>query len=190
MKRIIDVLLSLAAIIVLLPLFIIISCAVLISSGWPIFYIHNRVGKDRRQFRLIKFRTMVNNADALKPTLATQNEATFPFFKIKNDVRITKIGRILRKTSLDELPQLFNILIGDMSIVGPRPVLIDESAFLNNSRFTVRPGLTGPTQIYRDKKLSLDEMNKLEMDYVQSKHKLIVDLCIICKTLRVVFKGQ
>lgn len=189
MKRFLDVSFALVAILVLFPLFVVVSCSILATSGRPIFYVQSRIGKSKRQFRLIKFRTMVNNADALKVSLFDKNEATFPFFKIKDDSRITPIGKFLRKTSLDELPQLFNVLIGDMSIVGPRPVLIEEATFLNDRRFTVRPGITGPTQIYRDKNLSLGERDQLELTYTRSKHKLCTDLRIILKTLRVVFKG-
>ena len=190
MKNFFDKAFALTAIILLSPLFLIVSCLILVTSSRPIFYIQDRVGKNKKIFRLIKFRTMVKNADELKASLSKQNEAVFPFFKIKNDSRITPIGKFLRKTSLDELPQLFNVLRGDMSIVGPRPVLPEEALFLEDYRFDVRPGITGPTQIYRDKKLSLDKRNQLELYYIQRKHKLLTDLRIILKTLCVVFKGE
>lgn len=186
MKRSAEVILSAAAIIILSPLLVIISLAILISSGWPIFYVQERVGKDKKVFRLIKFRTMVRNADALKAYMWNENEAVYPFFKINKDTRITKIGRILRKLSLDELPQLFNVLMGDMAFVGPRPVLREEAAHLNELRFTVRPGITGPTQIYRNKQMGLNERNKLEIEYIQNKN----DLSLILKTFKVVFKGE
>lgn len=186
MKRSAEVILSAATIIILSPLLVIISLAVLISSGWPIFYVQERVGKDKKVFRLIKFRTMVRNADALKAQMWNENEAVYPFFKINKDTRITKIGKALRKLSLDELPQLFNVLIGDMAFVGPRPVLKEEAAHLNELRFMVRPGITGPTQIYRNKQMDLNERNKLEIEYIQNKN----DLSLILKTFKVVFKGE
>lgn len=190
MKRVFDVIFSFTAIIILSPLLLLISLLVLITSGRPIFYLQNRVGKDRKQFRLIKFRSMVKNADELKVKMFAQNEATFPYFKIKNDSRITPIGKFLRKTSLDELPQLFNVLKGDMSIVGVRPVLPEEAVHLEDFRFTAEAGITGATQLYRDKKLSLKGISQIEKEYIHRKHKFWGDILIIFKTFRVVFKGE
>ena len=190
MKRFFDVALSLCAIILLIPLFIVVSCLILITSGRPIFYVQKRVGMNRRRFKMYKFRTMVKNADALKDTLAEQNEEMFPFFKVKNDPRITKLGKILRKTSIDELPQLFNVLKGDMSIVGPRPLLPMESYYFEDERFDVLPGITGPTQIYRDKRMGVAERERIERDYILSKHQMLADMRIILKTVGVVFKGE
>lgn len=189
MKRFCDIVLSLLALIVLSPLFVFIGIAIFIDSGAPIFYTQTRVGKGRKTFRLIKFRTMVKNADKIKAELYAQNEAAFPYFKIKNDSRITRVGKFLRKTSLDELPQLINIIKGEMSIVGCRPVFPEEAVHLKDIRFTVNAGLTGATQIHRNENLPLDEIERLEAEYVNHPNKFWADLCIILKTFKVVFKG-
>lgn len=190
MKRTFDLVVSVLALIVLSPLFVIVAIAILIDSGAPIFYTQTRVGKRRKPFRLIKFRTMVKNADKLKSKMYSQNEAAFPYFKIRNDSRITKVGKFLRRTSIDELPQLFNIIKGDMSIVGCRPVLPQEASYLKDIRFEVDAGLTGITQIHRNENLALDEIERLEAEYVNSTKRMWLDLCIIFKTFKVVFKGQ
>ena len=118
------------------------------------------------------------------------NEANFPFFKCSSDPRVTPIGRILRKTSIDEIPQLINILKGEMSFVGPRPVLPEEAKYIIDEHFWVKPGLTGPTQIHREKNLTLEEYNLLDREFVNSKHPIWRDLVIILKTFKVVFKGE
>lgn len=190
MKRLFDIVLALCALIILSPILAAAALAVLICSGRPIFYVQERVGKGGRIFRIIKFRTMVRDADELKATLLSENEAPFPFFKIKNDSRITQIGRILRRTSIDELPQLFCVLRGDMSIVGPRPVLKEEAEHLDALRFTVHPGLTGPTQIYRGVRITPSERAMLESEYILAEHRLLTDMRIILATVRVVFRGE
>ena len=183
-----NIIIALILLIVLSPLFIIVSLLILILDGKPIFYTQERVGKDKRIFKIFKFRTMVNNADELKNQLLSENEATFPFFKIREDKRITKIGKILRKTSIDELPQLINVIKGDMSFVGVRPILKEEMPYLSEERFLVNAGMTGPTQILRGEKLTLDEINEVESKYAKNKN-ILNDLKIVFKTFLVIFKG-
>lgn len=189
MKRILDIIFSLLLIILLSPLFLILSFMILVSCGRPIFFKQKRVGKDRKEFILYKFRSMVQNAEQEKYKLLQFNEAAPPFFKMKDDPRITPIGRVLRKLSLDELPQLFNILKGDMSFVGPRPTIVEEARYLSGTRFKCRPGLTGPTQIFREKVLNLNEIQELEDNYV-NKNSIFNDFIIVLKTFAVVFKGE
>lgn len=188
-KRILDIVFSLLAIIVLSPLLLIIGLLVLISGGRPIIYKQIRIGKNGKPFTLYKFRTMYNDADERKAELLDRNEVSFPYFKISNDPRITPIGRFLRKFSLDELPQLFNILKGEMSFVGVRPVLAEEAPFLDQNRFRLIPGLTGPAQLHRHKKLSLQEITALENDYIDN-YNLLTDIKIFFKTFKIFYKGQ
>ena len=145
-KRILSILCSVISIIVLSPLFIIISLVVKISSKGSVFFIHERIGFQGKKFKLIKFRTMVDNAeDMIAAFTPEQKKEWEENFKLKDDPRITKIGKFLRKTSLDELPQLINILKGDMSFVGPRPIVEDELSWYGDNKeklLSVKPGLT------------------------------------------------
>jgi lipopolysaccharide/colanic/teichoic acid biosynthesis glycosyltransferase/dTDP-glucose pyrophosphorylase len=149
-KRIMDLFLSAAGIILLLPLFLLITIAVKIDSPGPVFYKQKRCGKGGKLFRMLKFRTMVYNAEDLQPELLSKNEVDGPLFKISNDPRVTKLGRILRETSLDEIPQFLNVLKGEMSLVGPRPLIMDEMKFSQtwrDTRLKIKPGITGLWQI-------------------------------------------
>ncbi|MDB5038353.1 MAG: glycosyl transferase [Bacteriovoracaceae bacterium] len=182
-----------AALIVLLlaPVFILVSLAILILSGRPIFYSQKRIGKDGSEFRIFKFRTMVNGAHSLKSQLQHMNFMTGPFFKIKNDPRITREGKFLRKWSLDELPQLFNVLAGDMSLVGPRPMLPEEIRELNcEDILSVPPGLTGLWQVSGRNEV-VDFKQKLALDriYVQKKN-FFFDLLILMKTFKAVVASR
>jgi lipopolysaccharide/colanic/teichoic acid biosynthesis glycosyltransferase len=144
-KRIMDLTLSLLAMPIVLPLFVIIALAIKIESpGGPIIFTQNRTGKSGRRFKMYKFRTMVPNAEELKKQLAHLNELQWPDFKITNDPRVTRVGKFLRKTSLDELPQIINVIRGDMSLVGPRPTSFDASTYQlwQTARLDVKPGLT------------------------------------------------
>lgn len=188
-KRLLDIFLSILCLIVFCPLFILTTLFILVLDGGPVFFTQERVGRYRKPFKIIKFRTMVKDAEAQLPQLQEYNEATLPFFKIKNDKRITKLGKILRKLSIDELPQLINILKGDMSFVGPRPILPQETQGVPICRFEYRPGLTGPTQIYRNKNLSIMEIEQLEKSYV-IHYSLLLDCKILFKTIKVVAKGS
>jgi lipopolysaccharide/colanic/teichoic acid biosynthesis glycosyltransferase len=144
-KRMLDVALSTVGLVVLSPLLLLIALAIVIDSGRPVLYSQSRTGFEGRVFRIWKFRTMVRNAEARRAELLELNEAPYPAFKIRNDPRLTRIGRFLRKSSADELPQLWNVLLGDMSLVGPRPLPTIEADLLDlagRQRLLARPGIT------------------------------------------------
>lgn len=193
-KRLFDFFASLCAIIILSPVLIIIALLIFIDDphGSPIFT-QKRIGKNGKLFNFYKFRSMVVNAEDMLENLMEQNEKDGPVFKIKDDPRITKIGKFLRKTSIDELPQLFNILNGDMSIVGPRPALpkeVEQYTPYQKQRLLVTPGLTciWQTQDNRDD-IGFDEWIKLDVKYIK-KQNVILDIKLIFKTIKVVFTGQ
>jgi len=149
-KRCMDVALAAVALVLLLPLLLLVALAAIVDSGWPVLYGQTRVGLNGRRFRMWKFRTMVRDADSLRASLEHLNEAPFPAFKIRNDPRITRVGHVLRRTRVDELPQLWNVLRGDMSFVGPRPPLPSEVEHydeLARRRLVVRPGITCTWQV-------------------------------------------
>jgi exopolysaccharide biosynthesis polyprenyl glycosylphosphotransferase len=192
-KRIVDVLGSAAAIVALAPLFIVLAIAIKATSRGPVFFVHERFGLNKRRFRLYKFRTMVAGAEALQAKLEEQNEARGPVFKIRRDPRVTTLGRFLRRTSLDELPQLWNVLRGDMSLVGPRPlpdrdVLRFSEAWLMR-RFSVLPGLTGLWQISGRSDLPFDDWMRLDLEYID-KWSLRLDARILLRTLPAVIGGR
>jgi lipopolysaccharide/colanic/teichoic acid biosynthesis glycosyltransferase len=174
--------------VVLLPLIGVIAIAVAFTSGFPVFYIQKRVGRDGKIFSMFKFRTMVRNAHDLKSHLMHLNIMSGPFFKVKNDPRVTKMGKFLRKTSFDELPQLFNVLKGEMSLVGPRPMLPEEVSKLRcYDILSVRPGITGIWQVSGRNEI-VNFQKKLAMDrlYV-SRRSFTMDLALLFKTIFVVF---
>ncbi|WP_339317371.1 sugar transferase [Paenibacillus sp. FSL R10-2734] len=185
MKRIIDIFFSALGLLVLLPLFALV--AILIKLEDPkgkVFFRQNRVGKNEKQFPMYKFRSMVSNAEELKEHLLAYNEVSGAMFKIKNDPRITQIGRFLRKTSIDELPQLWNVLLGHMSLVGPRPPLPEEVAQYteyDKQRLTVTPGCTGYWQVNARNSVGFDEMVQLDLTYIHIRSTRL-DLKIIVKT--------
>ncbi|WP_379132424.1 sugar transferase [Paenibacillus sp. sgz500958] len=185
LKRIIDVVLSALGLFVLLPLFVVI--AILIKLEDPkgkVFFRQNRVGKNEKMFPMYKFRSMVSNAEELKKNLLAQNEVSGAMFKIKNDPRITRTGKFLRKTSIDELPQLWNVLVGHMSLVGPRPPLPEEVAQYteyDKQRLTVTPGCTGYWQVNARNSVGFEEMVQLDLTYIQIRSTML-DLKIIAKT--------
>ena len=185
LKRFFDVILSLIGLIVLAIPFLIIAAFVKFCDGGPVLYTQERVGKDGRRFRIYKFRSMYVNADKLLEKLKEQNEVTGPMFKMKNDPRITSVGRFLRKTSLDELPQLWNVLRGDMSLVGPRPPLPREVAKYSKydlQRLWVIPGCTGLWQATERNNVGFEEMVELDLEYIQ-KRSLLFDAKIILLTV-------
>ncbi len=191
-KRVLDVVLaSLALLLAAIPMAVIALIVKLTSTG-PVMFKQPRVGKDRKVFVCYKFRTMYEDAEQRKNDLWHLNEADGPMFKIKNDPRRTPFGSILRKTSLDELPQLFNILRGEMSWVGPRPATIDETEQYEEwhlKRLEVLPGLTGLWQVSGRSDLPFDEMVKLDLYYAEN-WSLVFDLAIIIKTIPVVLKSE
>ena len=167
-----------------LPL-LLVCVAVKVDSRGPVFYRQQRVGRNGRLFHVLKFRTMVPNAHQLRHELAAQNEADGPLFKIKNDPRVTRMGRLLRKTSVDELPQLWNVLRGEMSLVGPRPALPEEAALWSEDlrdRLRVQPGITGMWQVSGRSSTSFEEYSRLDLYYVDN-WSLLTDLAILGKTV-------
>lgn len=193
LKRIIDILLSIVAIIIFAPFMTIAAIGIWLSDGRPILYTWNVVGKDKKPFKSWKFRTMVKNADEIKKELLLKNEMTGPVFKIKDDPRIIPFGRWLRKFSIDETPQLFSVLKGDMSLVGPRPAgpheLIHYESW-QRRRLSVKPGLTCLWQVKgRNEIKSFDEWVKLDLYYIDN-WSLWLDLKILLKTIPILLNGR
>lgn len=192
LKRMIDIAASFSALVVLSPLIVFTAVAVKLTSRGPILFKQERVGLHGRSFYMLKFRSMVQNAEALKAKLATRNEQSGPVFKMKRDPRITAVGRFIRKYSVDELPQLINILRGDMSIVGPRPPVPSEVAKYEawqRRRLSVRPGLTCVWQVSGRNEISFEEWMLLDMRYIDH-WSLAQDLQLIVKTVPVVLTGR
>jgi exopolysaccharide biosynthesis polyprenyl glycosylphosphotransferase len=191
-KRVIDVAGEAAGLIVLSPLFLLVAAAVKLTSPGPVFFAGERYGYNRRRFRMYKFRSMVQNAEQLQPLYEDQNEVAGPIFKIRRDPRTTPVGRVLRRTSIDELPQLFNVLIGDMSLVGPRPMAtrdvqqFTEAALMR--RFSVRPGITCLWQVSGRNNLGFDDWIALDLRYID-EWSLGLDAKILLRTLPAVIKG-
>ncbi|EGA90017.1 priming glycosyltransferase [Planococcus donghaensis MPA1U2] len=192
-KRFLDIIGSLVGLIMLIPVFLIISLLIKMEDPkGPVFFKQKRVGKHGRTFDMYKFRSMVSNAEDLKAALQQQNEASGPVFKIKSDPRITKIGKFIRKTSIDELPQLVNVLSGDMTIVGPRPALPDEVAQYTNyekQRISVTPGLTCFWQVNGRSNISFKEWVEMDLEYIR-KRSTALDIKLICKTILVLFGSK
>lgn len=192
-KRILDIVISFMGIIFLSPIFLIVGLLIKVEDGnGNVIFKQVRVGKDGKEFVMYKFRSMVANAEELKAKLMDQNEAIGPVFKIKNDPRVTKVGRFIRKTSIDELPQLFNVLKGDMSLVGPRPPLPEEVVQYTPyewQRLSVKPGLTCYWQVSGRSSLPFDEWVRLDLKYIQERN-LLVDLKLIIRTVFVLFGSK
>ena len=194
-KRLFDIVVSFVATIIISPLLIILWLLVKLTSKGPGIYTSIRVSKNGKKFKFYKFRSMVVNAEEMKKDLMNQNEMKDGvYFKMKDDPRITKIGKFLRKTSLDELPQLFNILKGDISIVGCRPCLVEEYEKMSEyqkQRFLVPAGLTGEWQVRaRSTSSSFEEVVKYDLDYIQNKRGFWYDIKLIFLTIGVVLSGK
>jgi exopolysaccharide biosynthesis polyprenyl glycosylphosphotransferase len=191
LKRVLDIVLSGMALLALSPVLLAIAIAVKLDSHGPVFYFSERIGKKGRVFRCTKFRTMVRDAEKRRDEMMHMNERDGVLFKISNDPRITRLGRLLRKYSLDELPQFFNVLRGEMSIVGPRPPIASEvrEYKLNHlRRLDVMPGITGLWQVQARQDPSFDEYISLDVAYIEN-WSLWLDLKIIVRTVGVVFAG-
>jgi exopolysaccharide biosynthesis polyprenyl glycosylphosphotransferase len=192
-KRAFDISISLTLLAVLSPVFGAIALAIRLASPGPILFVQERVGLNKRRFHLFKFRTMVPDAEAKLVELESRNEVNGPAFKIKQDPRITPIGSFLRKTSLDELPQLINVLRGDMSLVGPRPLpLRDYRGFTEDwhrRRFSVRPGITCLWQVGGRNSLPFERWMELDMQYID-QWSLLLDFKILLRTIPAVLKGS
>ncbi|MEM9456836.1 MAG: sugar transferase [Myxococcota bacterium] len=188
LKRLLDLFGSLVGLLLLSPLMIGTAIIIKVTDPGPIFFSQVRSGRNGRKFRMHKFRSMVVNAEALKAKLMAQNEMDGPVFKMKHDPRITRIGRFIRKTSIDELPQLFNVLLGEMSLVGPRPPLPSEVAKYKpwqRRRLSVKPGITGPWQVSGRNEISFEQWMEMDLEYIDN-WSLWLDIRIIMMTVPVV----
>jgi lipopolysaccharide/colanic/teichoic acid biosynthesis glycosyltransferase len=184
-KRAFDVAVGVAALLVLGPLMALIAALIKLDSSGPVLFRQERMGRDGRVFRICKYRTMCDGADHMKADLEHLNEAGDGFFKIADDPRITRVGRFLRRTSLDELPQLFNVLVGEMSVVGPRPLVLAEDEKIvgwDRRRLSLTPGMTGPWQILGSSRVPLNEMVKIDYLYAAG-WSLWGDLKILLRTI-------
>jgi exopolysaccharide biosynthesis polyprenyl glycosylphosphotransferase len=192
MKRIMDVLVSVLLLLALSPLLLGVAIWILLDDGRPVFFRQRRAGKDGEPFTMVKFRTMVNDAEQRLPELVDVASLEQPAFKIPDDPRVTRSGRGLRRTSVDELPQLWNVLRGEMSLVGPRPeeesvvALYDER---QRGRLAVKPGMTGPMQVYGRSDLTFEERLAMERDYLDNL-SLLTDLAILLRTPRAMVRGE
>ena len=192
-KRVFDFVLSLLGIIILSPLFVLIAFIIKVEDRkGPVFFKQIRVGKGGKTFYIYKFRSMITNAEELKVFLSNQNEATGPVFKIKHDPRVTRVGRFIRKTSIDELPQLLNVLKGEMSLVGPRPPLPDEVekyTSYERQRLSVTPGLTCYWQVSGRSNISFERWIELDLKYIEDRN-FFIDMKLIFITIFVLFGSK
>jgi lipopolysaccharide/colanic/teichoic acid biosynthesis glycosyltransferase len=187
-----DLLGATACLIGLAPLLAILAVAIKLDSRGPLFFRQPRVGRGGGTFQMVKFRSMVHGADRVKAQLRQRNEAEGGLFKIREDPRITRVGRVLRQTSLDELPQLLNVLSGHMSLVGPRPLVPDEDALIEGwqrRRLAVKPGMTGLWQIFGSSRIPMHEMVKIDYLY-GANWSIWLDLKILLRTIPYVLRGR
>ena len=190
-KRILDVLASGVALVLLSPLFLAIAFAIKLESPGPVFYVSTRLGRRARPFSFVKFRSMVQDAEVRRAELDELNEMDGPVFKIRNDPRMTRVGRLLRKSSLDELPQLWSVLRGQMSLVGPRPPIpaeVEQYERWQRRRLAVTPGLTCLWQVRGRNRISFEEWMRLDAEYVD-RMSLRLDLQILLQTIPAVLRG-
>lgn len=192
-KRLIDMVGGAALLVALAPLLAIVSLLIKIDSPGPILFSQKRVGLNKRRFQLLKFRTMIVGADQQQHGMEEFNEAQGPVFKIRDDPRVTRLGKLLRRYSIDELPQLFNVLNGDMSLVGPRPLPVRDVERINvqwhKRRFSVKPGITCLWQINGRSDVSFDHWVEMDLEYID-KWCLGLDIKILLKTIPVVLRGS
>lgn len=192
-KRLIDIIGSLIGLILLSPLFLVIFILIKLEDpNGSVIFKQRRIGKDKKEFYMYKFRSMVSNAEELKASLMNQNEVSGPVFKIKSDPRVTKIGRILRKTSIDELPQLLNVFKGEISLVGPRPPLpieVDQYNSYEMQRLSVTPGLTCYWQVSGRSNIEFDEWVELDLKYINERN-FFIDLKLILITMFVLLGSK
>lgn len=191
-KRTMDIVLSTLALVVLAPLLIAVALLVMVTSPGPVFYIHERVGRGAKPFRMVKFRSMYRNAHDLREDHVDQNMHQGPIFKIRDDPRITPVGRAMRKLSIDELPQFFNVLMGHMSLVGPRPALQEE--FLDytdreRERLLVKPGVTCIWQVSGRSDIDFHTWIDMDLEYIET-WSLLLDLRLLVRTVPAVLTGR
>ncbi len=188
-KRAFDVIAASIALILLSPIFLITALAIIMEDGGPVFFTQQRAGQNMKSFKIYKFRSMYRNAESQFERMQAQNEQTGHAFKIKNDPRITHVGKFIRRYSIDELPQLFNIIKGDMSIVGPRPILyhqMEECNGFEKQRLIVRPGLTCYWQVCGRAKITWDKWIELDLQYIEDM-SIAKDIELIFRTFPAVF---
>jgi exopolysaccharide biosynthesis polyprenyl glycosylphosphotransferase len=192
-KRALDVTVSFVLLLFLAPLLAVVSVAVKFTSKGSVLFLQERIGLNKRRFLIYKFRTMVPNADKMLPELEVLNEMAGPVFKIKNDPRMTPIGRLLRRASIDELPQLLNVLKGDMSLVGPRPLPVRDYEGFNEDwqrrRFSIRPGITCLWQVNGRSSITFEKWMQLDLQYID-QWSLWLDFKILALTVPAVLKGS
>ena len=185
LKRVFDIVLSALVAVLLLPVWLLIALAIKLDSRGPVFFVDRRVGVGEREFGMLKFRTMIADAPELQPQLEEANEAEGALFKIRDDPRVTRVGRVLRRLSLDEIPQIVNVLKGEMSLVGPRPLPLRDYALLEDwhrARYAVLPGMTGLWQISGRSGLTFDDLVRLDFTYIEN-WSIWLDITIIAKTI-------
>ena len=191
-KKAFDLVVSLIVVLVGLPLWLLIALAIKLDSRGPVLYRDRRVGVGEREFGMLKFRTMVQGAAELQDELEGQNEAQGALFKIREDPRLTRVGRVLRRLSLDELPQVLNVLGGEMSLVGPRPLPVRDYHLLegwHRKRYNVLPGITGLWQISGRSSLTFDDLVRLDFYYIEN-WSIWLDISILVKTIPAVIAGR
>lgn len=192
LKRSMDVFCSLMGLIVLSPILLVVGIAIKLESKGPVIFSQERIGKGGEKFKIYKFRSMVANAEELKEKLNSKNEMSGPMFKMKKDPRVTKIGKFMRKTSIDELPQLLNVLKGEMSLVGPRPSLPKEVINFEEwmmERLEVKPGLTCYWQVSGRNDIDFEDWMKLDIRYVRERN-ILIDIKLVLKTFLVLFGDE
>jgi exopolysaccharide production protein ExoY len=191
-KRLFDVTLTCALLVTFWPLLLVIAAAVRLSSPGPVFFVQKRIGLDGVPFSMVKFRSMYVDAERRRAEVAGLSDREGICLKVRNDPRITPIGRFLRRSSLDELPQLYNVLAGDMSLVGPRPALPEEVALYPpdaHFRHTVNPGITGLWQVSGRADIGFSDMIELDLEYAR-RASVLMDLMILLRTFRAVMNGK
>jgi exopolysaccharide biosynthesis polyprenyl glycosylphosphotransferase len=191
-KRLLDITLGLAGLVVLSPLFVGLAIAIAFDDGRPIFFSQQRVGLHGRPFRMYKLRSMRRDSEALRSSLQATNELNGPVFKMSGDPRITRVGRFIRRTSLDELPQLWNVILGQMSLVGPRPPLPDEVTgydLWHRRRLSMKPGMTGLWQVRSRRERDFDQWVSADLEYID-RWSLVLDLQILLRTIPAAFEGR
>jgi lipopolysaccharide/colanic/teichoic acid biosynthesis glycosyltransferase len=191
-KRVVDILGSLMALLIAAPIMLLTAAAIKLDSPGPVFFWHYRLARNGRPFRFYKFRSMTARAPDIRGSLVDANEATGPVFKIRRDPRITRVGRLIRKYSIDELPQLFHVLTGTMSLVGPRPPIpseVEEYRPWQTERLAVKPGLTCIWQVSGRSDIGFDDWVRLDIQYVRTR-SLLLDLRLLALTIPAVISGR
>ncbi|MFD7319700.1 sugar transferase [Streptomyces sp. NPDC059875] len=191
-KRVLDIVLALLALILLSPILLVTACAIKVSSAGPVLYLQERVGRDGKPFRMLKFRSMRRDAERQRSAYLDLNECAGPLFKIRHDPRVTPVGHVLRKWSIDELPQLLNVIHGEMSLVGPRPPLPEECEQYGpreRQRLLVKPGITCIWQVSGRSDVAFAEQVRMDLDYI-ANWDLVMDIRLLIRTVPAVLEHR